>query len=115
MRAEYAHVVKNMQKGNEYHLKRYASEKVHEQISFYKRSGWDIDAKLWLGGLWIIENSSLIAECWNSWWDQNIRFGVMDELSLPVMLANHGLCPQAFKCDPTGEGYIERIEHRMSV
>jgi hypothetical protein len=43
----------------------------------------------------MVENAEPIRCAWDTWWDQNLRFGMMDQLSLPVVLAIHGIEPQA--------------------
>ena len=115
VRSEYEYVVQSMQRGSQYLLRRYSGEKMDEQMAFYEREGWNIDAKLWSGGLWLVENNKVIGECWNSWWDQNIRFGIMDQLSLPVVLEHHGLDPQAFPFTHSGNGHFERLPHQLNV
>ena len=32
----------------------------------------------------MIENNERLRRAWDDWWDQNLRFGLMDQLSLPV-------------------------------
>ena len=44
----------------------------------------------------MVERSELFGRIWDDWWDQNIRFGIMDQLSLPVLLDDHGCGPMPF-------------------
>lgn len=91
---EYEYLNAKIRIGSIYHVERYAREKMAEQMAYYRERGWSVAAPLYCGTLWIIENSDVFRRCWDDWWDQNIRFGMMDQLSLPIMLAQHRLEPQ---------------------
>jgi hypothetical protein len=80
--------------GSSYQVERYGREKMPEQMAYYREQGWNVEAPLYCGTFWIIENADAFRRCWDDWWDQNIRFGMMDQLSLPIMLAQHKLEPQ---------------------
>lgn len=92
---EFRYVQGEIESGNEYLTVRYRNEKMPEQIEDYGRRGWDLHAKLWCGTIWLIENSDALQRAWDDWWDQNLRFGIMDQLSLPVILAKHRIHPQS--------------------
>jgi hypothetical protein len=91
---EYEYLSAKIQIGSVYHVERYGREKMPEQMAHYSKRGWSVEVPLYCGTLWIIENSDALHRCWDDWWDQNIRFGMMDQLSLPIMLAQHKLEPQ---------------------
>jgi hypothetical protein len=91
---EYEFVKAEMERGNEYMTSRYAREKMTEQMEWFRRRGWNLDARLYAGGFWIIENSEIFHHCWNDWWDQILRFDIQDQLSLPVVLEQHRCRPQ---------------------
>jgi len=61
---------------------RYADEKMPQQMEYFRRRGWDVQARLWCGAFWMVANTEPIHRAWDSWWDQNLRFGMMDQLSL---------------------------------
>jgi len=91
---EYEYLSAKIRIGSIYHVERYGREKMAEQMAYYSERGWSVEAPLYCGTFWIIENSDALRRCWDDWWDQNIRFGMMDQLSLPVILAQHRLEPQ---------------------
>src|SRR5262249_39333504 len=91
---EYEYLSAKIRIGSMYQVERYGREKMTEQIIYYGERGWNIAAPLYCGTFWIIENSTAVHRCWDDWWNQNIRFGMMDQLSLPITLAQHRLEPQ---------------------
>ena len=115
VRQEHDYIIEQIENGSEYLRVEYLNERLKSQVEYYELRGWNVGAKLWDAGLWLIENNSEIATCWNSWWDQNVCFGVMDQLSLPVVLENHGVHPQEFPFNPAVNRYLERISHRMTM
>ena len=70
---EYEFIRQEIEKGNEYLRLRYANEKMTEQMNFFRNRGWSLDSRLWCGTIWVIENNDLIAQCWDAWWDQNLK------------------------------------------
>ena len=112
IREEYEYICQEIQNGNEYLTLRYAKEKMTEQMSFFKSRGWNLEASLWCGTIWIVENNDLIARCWDSWWDQNLRYGMMDQLSLPVLLDSFGLQPHVMDFDLRHNSFFDRGKHR---
>ncbi len=108
---EFEHVESEMRAGNEYLRSRYAAEKMPEQMEHFRRRGWKLDAKLWCGGVWMAENSDLMRRVLDGWWDQNLRYGVMDQLSLPVMLDVHGIEPQALNVHLWDNEYFRYVPH----
>jgi hypothetical protein len=116
VREEYEFIQGRIEQGNEYLTMRYGKEKMTEQMQFFASRGWNVDApSLWCGGFWIVENSDLIASCWNAWWDQNIRYGVMDQLALPVLLEQSGLEPQAMDLNIWKNDYFEFVAHHAAM
>jgi hypothetical protein len=92
---EYEHISAAIARGDEGLSARYAKEKMAEQMAYYAQRGWNLGLRVYCGGFWIVENSDRFAHVWDDWWDQNLRFGMMDQLSLPVMLEKNGCRPQA--------------------
>jgi hypothetical protein len=88
---------------------RYAVKKMTEQMEFFESQGMNIDAPLWCGTIWMVENSALLNQCWDSWWDQNLRFGMMDQLSLPVLLEQFRLEPQVLPVNVVSNRYFEHL------
>jgi hypothetical protein len=113
VRQEYEHIDGEIARGNEYLRLRYAQEKMTEQIDYFIARGWNPDAKLWCGTVWLIENSEPIRRCWDAWWDQNLRYGMMDQLSLPVLLEVFGLEPQSLGFSLTHNPYFGWAPHRV--
>jgi hypothetical protein len=97
VREEYEFIKAAIEQGNVYLSKRYKNEKMTEQIEWFRARGWNVEARLFAGGFWIMENTDLYRRCWDDWWDQNLRFGMMDQLSLPVLMEQHGIVAQALE------------------
>lgn len=115
VREEYQFIKDAMANGNEYLRKRYEREKMTEQISHFQRRGWNIDASLWCGTFWIVENSDVFKRLWNDWWDQNLRFGLMDQLSLPVILEQYHCVPQRLDIHLYRNEYFVKIQHTRDM
>jgi len=111
VREEYEYLSAKVQIGSIYQVERYGREKMAEQMAYYSERGWNVEAPLYCGGFWIIENSDALRRCWDDWWDQNIRFGMMDQLSLPVMLAQHRLEPQLLSVPLQNNEYFTVESH----
>lgn len=94
VREEYEYIAAKIRAGSSYHAQRYASEKMPEQMAHFRERGWSVEAPLFCGTIWIIENAEPFRRCWDDWWDQNIRFGLMDQLSLGIVLAARNLEPR---------------------
>jgi hypothetical protein len=109
---EYEFIHGEIVRGNEYLRIRYAQEKMTEQMDWFRGRGWNVGARLWAGGLWIVENTDLYRRCWDDWWDQNVRFGMMDQLSLPVMLEQHRVQPQTMDLSLWDNPHFTLISHR---
>lgn len=112
IRQEYEYINKEIAAGNEYLRLRYAQEKMTEQMSFFAGCGWNLDAPLWCGTVWLVENNEIIRRCWDAWWDQNLRYGMMDQLSLPVLLDAFGLQAQSLGFDLTNNPFFQWGSHR---
>jgi hypothetical protein len=112
VREEYEFISQQIAGGNEYLRLRYADEKMTEQMNFFGSRGWNIDTRLWLGTLWLIENNELTGRCWDSWWDQNLRYGMMDQLSLPVLLDHFGLEPQVIPLNIYDNSFFAWVDHQ---
>jgi hypothetical protein len=113
VREEYEHIRDAIAAGNQYLVLRYADEKMSEQMSFFASRGLNVDAPLWCGTIWLIENNNIVTDCWNSWWDQNLRYGMMDQLSLPVLLDQHGLEPQIMDFNLWSNPFFDWTMHRV--
>jgi len=111
VREEYDFISAQIAAGNEHLRVRYADEKLDEQMRFFADRGWNLDAPLWASGFWIIENSSQIAWCWDAWWHQNIRYGMMCQLSLPMVLAQFGLEPRPVQLNIYANEHFEWVPH----
>src|SRR5436190_10228783 len=114
VRQEYEFISREIEQGNDYLRSRYADEKMPEQMKFFTSRGWNLDAKLWCGTIWLVENNTTINWCWDSWWDQNLRYGMMDQLSLPVLLDEFALEPQAMELNLRSNCFFDWGPHRHS-
>lgn len=113
IRQEYEFISEGIAAGNEYLRLRYAQEKMAEQMNFFARCSWNLDTPLWCGTVWLIENNELIRRCWDAWWDQNLRYGMMDQLSLPVLLDAFGLQAQSLGLDLTHNPFFQWGSHQV--
>jgi hypothetical protein len=53
-----------------------------------------------------------LQRCWDDWWDQNLRFSVMDQLSRPVLLAEHGCDPRTLGVNIFDNAHFTYVPHR---
>lgn len=111
---EYEFLISEINKGNKYLHTRYANEKLMEQMEHIRARRWDVSAKLWCGGLWLMENTSRMHECLNAWWDQSLRYGIMDQLPLPGVLEEYGIVPQPLDLHIFGNPYFRWVPHTQA-
>ena len=109
---EYKYITEEIKSGNDYLKIRYENEKMEEQIEFFKRQKWNYNSSLFATTIWMIENhNTLLNDCWNDWWDQNLRFGMMDQLSLPPLFHKHGISPRLLDVNLWKNQYFEYTGH----
>lgn len=109
---EYEYIIKEIKSKNEYLKVRYENEKMEEQIEFFQRQKMNYNSSLFCGGIWMIENhNTLLNDCWNDWWDQNLRFGMMDQLSLPPLFHKYGITPHLLDVNVWKNQYFEYTGH----
>ncbi len=112
VREEYEYIANEMAAGNEYLKIRYEDEKMPEQMRYFGEQGWDVNAPLWCGTFWIVENSEFFRRLWDDWWDQNLRFGMMDQLSLPVLLEAQNVTPEQLDVVLWDNEYFRKAKHK---
>lgn len=112
---EFEFVQREMAAGNDYLVQRYAQERMSEQMADFRRRGWNTGARLWCGGFWLMENSDRMRRALDGWWDQNLRYGIMDQLSLPVVLDAHGIEPQAWPVAILHNPHFSYVPHRRAM
>lgn len=112
---EFQYIEGEIRSGNAYLRLRYEQEKMPEQMEYFRSRGWDLRAKLWCGTVWMIENSELNRRAWDAWWDQNLRFGMMDQLSLPVILTSFGIEPQALAVPLWKNDHFSYVQHARAM
>jgi len=91
---EYAFVKSQIEHGNIWLTARYADDNMKGQMEFLSKAGAN-DDKLWCGGLWIVANIPQYHDFLNDWWDQIVRYSIMDQLSLPYCLDRHRIRPDS--------------------
>ncbi|MCP3138347.1 hypothetical protein [Pyxidicoccus xibeiensis] len=108
---EFDFIESQMSKGDEYLRVRYAEEKMREQMEDFRARGWSLQSPLWCGTIWMMENSELLRSAWDDWWDQNLRFGMMDQLSLHPVLAHRGIEPQPLQINLWNNSHFSWVKH----
>jgi hypothetical protein len=91
---EYEFISGHIKQNEPYLTRRYQHEKMTEQMRWFDCKGWKVNVPLLLGTIWMVENSKLMAHAFDDWWDQNLRFGMMDQLSFYPVLAHNKIKPQ---------------------
>ncbi|MGA2731127.1 MAG: hypothetical protein ABSG35_00775 [Syntrophobacteraceae bacterium] len=112
---EFEYIQSEMAAGNSYLIDRYGKEKMPEQMEYFRARGWNLHAKLWCGTIWMMENTEPLRRAWDAWWDQNLRFGMMDQLSLPVILDDHGIAPQPLALNLWRNSHFAFVNHPKSI
>jgi len=103
VQSEFEYIQGKIDEGDQYFIVRYGQEKMKEQMAWFKEKGFDTSAMLLACTLWMVENNGVVHNAMDTWWDQNIRFGMMDQLSLPIVLSSFGIRPLMFKINVFGE------------
>lgn len=109
---EYEFVRTEMERGDEYLRARYTDEKLDEQMDDFRRRGWSDRARLYCSGFFILENGELFRRLCDEWWDQNLRFGLLDQLSLPPLLESLGIEPQLLDVNIYDNAHFAFVAHR---
>jgi hypothetical protein len=115
VREEYEYICDQIAEGNEYLRLRYQHEKMTEQMKYFGDQGWDVEAGLWCGTFWMVERSEMFRRIWDDWWDQNIRFGMMDQLSLPVLLDHQRCDPMQFAISLRRNDHFTKTAHQRDM
>ena len=108
---EFRFIQGEMDGGNAYLRQRYLQEHMPEQMRYFAARGWSAEEPLYCGTFWMVENSASVRAAWDDWWDQNLRFGLMDQLSLPVLLAHHRIAPQVLGVHLWNNEHFEYVSH----
>jgi hypothetical protein len=88
---EYKFIIDQMKSGNDYLISRYGNDNMAGQMEFLAAKQSSSDYGLLCGGLWIVENSRMYHDFLNDWWDQVLRYSIMDQLSLSYALDFNGI------------------------
>ncbi len=89
VREEYEFLLDRMANHDGYLIDRYGLDNLHGLMQQV-----DGRRKLLCGGFFVIENGPFMQAFLNDWWDMILRYGVMDQLSLPEALAKNGIEPE---------------------
>jgi hypothetical protein len=109
---EFEFITEQIASGNEYLRKRYANEKMAEQMAWFESRRLATDAPLYCGGFWIVENNGFFHRILDDWWNQNLRFGLMDQLSLGVLLAFYDVSPSKLEVEIFNNRHFCFIAHQ---
>jgi hypothetical protein len=108
-------IIEGIQGGNEYLRIRYADEKIPEQMRYFQQKGWSLDSPLWCGTVWMIENNDVMHRALDSWWDQNLKFGMMDQLSFSVIMKKHEISPFVWTLNLTDNAFFKWGGHQVDL
>lgn len=111
VRQEIAFVESQLSQGNEYLCVRYGSDRIAQGKEHLLSRGFSLDAKLWCGGFWVIENNPILHQAWDAWWSYTLRFGMQDQFYLPAALAECGLMPQPANFALRHNPHFDLVKH----
>jgi hypothetical protein len=63
----------------------------------------------------MMENAEALRRAWDAWWDQNLRFGMMDQLSLPVILDDYRIEAHALRVNLWKNEYFTYVLHKKEM
>lgn len=93
IQAEYEAIMEQM-KTNPYLQVRYEKEMLTEQVEYYRSLGWETDKiELYASTCFMVKNNVRYHQAFDYWWDQNLKWGITDQLSLPIALAKYNIQP----------------------
>lgn len=108
---ECATILKGIAEGNERLVRKFSGEPLQQQVDDNRAAGFDMSARLLAGSFWIRENSPMMNAAWDEWWDQNLRYSISDQLSLPLVLARAGIIPTIIPGDVYKNDDLSYIKH----
>lgn len=91
---EFDFIAAGIAAGNRRLMVQYGSENMSGLIEYYEKQGLDLSSRLVAAGFWIRENNEPMNQCWDVWWDHTLKFTIMDQLSLPVIMNKMGIEPE---------------------
>lgn len=115
VREEYVSVVRDCREGNAYMRTRYDERDLEHQWKVYSGQGWNLDAPLWCGTIWLLERNEIMIKCLDEWWHHTIRFGVMDQISLPVVLEQFAIKPTELRVNLLQNRFFEWSPHAKLI
>jgi hypothetical protein len=110
---EHDFILEQIAANNEYVKRRYAAPAMRAQMDWLARSGYNLDARIYCGGFWMVERSSAMCSLLDRWWDQTIRFGdgAIDQLALGALLDRAGVEPHLLEVDLFHNQHFAFVAH----
>jgi hypothetical protein len=92
IKAEFDHLNNKLEVGNQYLINRYGGERMKDQVETYLADQSFSDNQLFFGGCLMYSNTLVANPDYNlmtDWFLHNVRYSIMDQLSLPYLLHKH--------------------------
>lgn len=94
-------------------MPKYRSQRVREQVEAYRRTGYPAGAGLYACGVLARRHHDPTLRAVNeAWWRENLAWTWQDQLSLPVVLRQHGLTPALMPGDLWHNEWFTYAGHR---
>ena len=108
---EYRFLSHQLDMGNKYVAARYNKPDLRAKMQYFLKSGLNVDARLWCSTVWIAENNHYLGQCFDAWWDHTVKLGMMDQLSLGVLLPAHSISPLPLSINLLNNPHFKWIRH----
>jgi hypothetical protein len=92
--------------GDPYLRTRYPPARLDQQMESAARDPRRLRLRQFAGGLWIVENSDRMKSVWDAWWEATRNPGSMDQLSLALVLDDHGIEPATWDLELLANPYF---------
>lgn len=109
---EYEFVKAQIASGEPYLTTRYTTVRLDHQMKSAVQDPRRLQCRLFAGTIWIVENTDLMRSVWDTWWESVRHPGSMDQLSLPLVLDDHGIEPVSWDLDLFANPYFVVEPHR---
>ena len=94
---------------------RYAAEPLREQTAAYRAEGMPEHFGLWAAGCIARRHTTRMRALGEAWLDENRRWSIQDQVSLPYLLWREGIEPGTFGVPQLENDLVDRVPHADEI
>ena len=98
-----------------YSWSRYAGEPLREQVAAYREAGMPEHFGLWAAGCIARRHTPAMRALGEAWLEENRRWSIQDQISLPYLLWRSGIRPGSFGVDQLENDLVDWMPHAGEI